>query len=119
MRISKSTQGYDKMKGELPSKTKLKDDVEATVKTLKQELDNFERVDLLYCRWERSDLQHILAAAMAFSSGLIFLGNNFIIKFSKLNSGEMLAVRSLVQIVLMSFILFMKGENLYSKIRSA
>ena len=113
MRISKSIQGYAKLKGELASKTKRMDDVEVTVKTLKQELDNFERVDLLYCRWERSDLKHIFAAAMAFSSGLIFLGNNFMIKFSKINSGEMLAVRSLVQIVLMSFILLRKEEKFW------
>ena len=113
MPVSKSSKGCAKLEGELPSKTKSMDDVESIVQTLEHELDNLERVELVHCRWEVSNLQHIFAAAMAFLSGLIFLGNNFIIKVSKLNSGEMLAVRSLVQIVLMSFILFMKGETLW------
>ena len=46
---------------------------------------------------------------MAFFSGLFFTANNFIIKAARLSFGEVLAVRSIIQIPLMSLILFMKG----------
>ena len=46
---------------------------------------------------------------MAFVSGLFFTANNFIIKAARLSFGEILAVRSIIQIPLMSLILFMKG----------
>ena len=47
---------------------------------------------------------------MAFFSGLFFTANNFIIKAARLSFGEVLAVRSIIQIPLMSLILFMKGK---------
>ena len=47
---------------------------------------------------------------MAFFSGLFFTANNFIIKAARLSFGELLAVRSIIQIPLVSLILFMKGR---------
>ena len=47
--------------------------------------------------------------AIAFLSGLFFTVNNFIIKGARLSFGEVLAVRSIIQIPLMSLILFMRG----------
>ena len=50
---------------------------------------------------------------MAFFSGLFFTANNFIIKAARLSFGELLAVRSLIQIPLVSLILFMKGTAVF------
>ena len=53
--------------------------------------------------------RYIVGNAMAFLSGLFFTANNFIIKAARLSFGEVIAVRSLIQIPLMSLLLLMKG----------
>ena len=53
---------------------------------------------------------YILGNVMAFLSGLLFTANNFIIKAMKLSFGEILAVRSIIQVLLMFGIL--KGAGI-------
>ena len=61
-----------------------------------------------YNYWEM-----IAGNVMAFASGLFFTVNNFIIKEEKLSFGEILAVRSTLQVPLMSCIIVGGGrENL-------
>ena len=47
---------------------------------------------------------------MAFLSGLFFTINNFIIKGTRVDYGEVLAIRSIIQIPLMSCIVFIQGR---------
>ena len=48
---------------------------------------------------------------MAFLSGLFFTANNFVIKGARLSFGEVIAVRSIIQIPLMSLLLLLKGRE--------
>ena len=75
---------------------------------VKRSLYHFEDqekvIQAKYNYWEM-----IAGNVMAFASGLFFTVNNFIIKGVRLSFGEVLAVRSIIQIPLMSLILFMRG----------
>ena len=42
-------------------------------------------------------------------SGLFFTANNFVIKGAQLSFGEVLAVRSIIQVPLMAFLLLLRG----------
>ena len=55
--------------------------------------------------------QMIAGNVMAFASGLFFTVNNFIIKEEKLSFGEILAVRSTLQVPLMSCIIVGGGNK--------
>ena len=58
-----------------------------------------------------NDWQMIAGNVMAFASGLFFTVNNFIIKEEKLSFGEILAVRSTLQVPLMSCIIVGGGRK--------
>ena len=49
---------------------------------------------------------------MAFTSGLFFVANNFVIKETGLGFGEINAVRSIIQTVLMICIILANGKNM-------
>ena len=53
----------------------------------------------------------MLGAAMAFTSGLFFVANNFVIKETGLGFGEINAVRSIIQTLLMICIILANGKN--------
>ena len=48
---------------------------------------------------------------MAFLSGILFTINNFIIKAARLSFGEIIAVRSMIQVPLMIAIVLIQGIN--------
>ena len=47
---------------------------------------------------------------MAFLSGLTITVNNFIVKAARVNFGEILAIRAIVQIPIMAAIVYIKGR---------
>ena len=53
--------------------------------------------------------RYIVGNIFAFSSGLFFTANNFVIKGARLSFGEVLAVRSIIQNPLMVFLLLFRG----------
>ena len=53
--------------------------------------------------------RYIVGNIFAFSSGLFFTANNFVIKGARLSFGEVLAVRSIIQVPLMVFLLLFRG----------
>ena len=53
--------------------------------------------------------RYIVGNIFAFSSGLFFTANNFVIKGARLSFGEVLAVRSIIQVPLMAFLLLFRG----------
>ena len=53
--------------------------------------------------------RYILGNIIAFLSGLFFTANNFVIKGASLSFGEVLAVRSIIQVPLMAFLLLFRG----------
>ena len=63
-------------------------------------------------------VRYIVGNSLAFLSGLFFTANNFVIHGAKLSFGEVLAVRSIIQIPLMSFLLFVKGSMKNNKAAS-
>jgi len=75
--------------------------------------DNLEGVDCECCRFGGRITRIICGNTMAFLSGLFFTANNFIIKAARLSFGEVLAVRSIIQIPLMSLIILMKGDSFW------
>ena len=58
------------------------------------------------------DIKRIAGYVMAFMSGLFFTVNNFIIKAAKLSFGDVLAVRSILQVPLMYCIIARGGNGL-------
>jgi len=84
-----------------------------TYETLVVESSTLEGVDCGCCRIGGRITRLVFGNAMAFFSGLFFTANNFIIKAARLSFGELLAVRSIIQIPLVSLILFMKGESFW------
>ena len=59
----------------------------------------------------------MLGAAMAFTSGLFFVANNFVIKETGLGFGEINAVRSIIQTVLMICIILANGKNPFQNLQ--
>ena len=59
--------------------------------------------------------RQIIGCVMAFASGLFFTSNSFVIKGTGLSFGEVNAVRSIIQILLMICIILVKSKfiNLY------
>ena len=59
--------------------------------------------------FSRKIARYIVGNIIAFLSGLFFTANNFVIKGARLSFGEVLAVRSIIQIPLMAFLLLFRG----------
>ena len=57
-------------------------------------------------RWCR----YAFGSLMAFLSGLTITVNNFIVKATRVNFGEILAIRAIVQIPIMACVVFIKGR---------
>ena len=110
--ISTSISDPSNLKGELNIEISEHGNMLAITENLEDEISNFEGVECGCWRWGGKTLRLIIAIVMAFVSGLLFTANNFIIKAFRLSYGEMLTVRSIVQIPVMTFILFMKGEKI-------
>lgn len=110
--ISTSISDPSTLKGELNIEISEHGNMLAITENLEDEISNFEGVECGCWRWGGKTLRLIIAIVMAFVSGLLFIANNFIIKVFRLSYGEMLTVRSIVQIPVMTFILFMKGEKI-------
>ena len=53
----------------------------------------------------------IIGCIMAFASGLFFTANSFVIKGTGLSFGEINAVRSIIQTLLMTFITLGNGKS--------
>jgi len=73
---------------------------------------DFQGVDCGCCRYGGQTCRYIVGNTMAFLSGILFTINNFVIKACRLSFGEIIAVRSIIQIPLMTAIVLIQGHRL-------